>query len=57
MKILHVFRHPPDEMVLELAAIISREREAAEIALYQDGVDYDLLLELILSNDRVITWW
>ncbi len=57
MKILHVFRHPPDEVVLELAAIISREREAAEFPLYQDGVDYDLLLELILSNDQVITWW
>ncbi|MGO9621079.1 MAG: hypothetical protein ACLPT6_06710 [Desulfobaccales bacterium] len=57
MKILHVFRHPPDEVVRELAAIISREREATEFALYQDALDYDLLLELVLSNDQVISWW
>jgi hypothetical protein len=57
MKILHVFRHPPDEEVRELAAIISREREATEFPLYQDAVDYDLLLELVLSSDQVISWW
>ncbi len=57
MKILHLFRHPPDEVVRELAAIISREREATEFPLYQDAVDYDLLLELVLSNDQVISWW
>jgi len=57
MKILHVFRHPPDPVTRELAAILSRDREAAEFPLFQDPVDYDRLLDLILTHDQVISWW
>lgn len=57
MKILHIFRHPPDEVTRELVAIISREREATEYPLYENSVDYDRLLELIMSKDQVISWW
>jgi hypothetical protein len=57
MKILHVFRHPPDSTTRELAAILSRDREAAEFFLYQEPVDYDRLLDLITTHDQVISWW
>jgi hypothetical protein len=57
MKILHVFRHPPDEETKELVAITSRDREAQEFSLYQEPVDYGRLLDLVLNHDQVISWW
>jgi hypothetical protein len=57
MKILHVFRHPPDAVTRELVETVSREREATEFALYPRPVDYDRLLGLILNHDQVISWW
>ena len=57
MKILHVFRHPPDSVTRELATILSRDREAKEFFLDQEPVDYDRLLDLITTHDQVISWW
>ncbi len=57
MKILHLFRQPPDEKTRELVAITSRERQATEFALYQEPVDFDRLLDLVLTHDQVISWW
>jgi hypothetical protein len=57
MRILHVLRHHPDPMIWELVAILSRDREATLFPLYSEPVDYDRLLELILTHDQVISWW
>ena len=57
MKILHVFRHPPDEETKGLVAITSRERQATEFSLYQEPVAYERLLDLVLNHDQVISWW
>lgn len=57
MKILHIYRHPPADDTRELVGIISRGREASEFFLYQEPVDYDRLLGLILEHDQVISWW
>ena len=57
MKILHVFRHPPDGMTRELVAALSQGREAEAFTLYREPVDYDRLLDLILTHDQVISWW
>lgn len=57
MKILHLYRHPPEPVTRELAGILSRDRKAREFFLYQEPVDYDGLLTLILEHDQVISWW
>ena len=57
MKILHVYRHPPDDVTQELVGIMSRDRETREFFLFQEPVDYDQLLSLILEYDQVISWW
>jgi hypothetical protein len=57
MKILHIYRHQPDDDTRELAAVVSRDRETSEFSLFQESVDYDRLLGLILDNDQVISWW
>jgi hypothetical protein len=57
MKILHVYRHTPDQEVMDLADIVSRDREVQEFHLYQEPVDYHRLLNLVLEHDQVISWW
>lgn len=57
MKILHVYRHPPDPVTRELADMLSKDRETCEFPLHQEPVDYDGLLTLILDHDQVISWW
>lgn len=57
MKILHLFKTEPDADTRELAAALSREREAAEMRLYAGAVDYDELVAKVFDNDRVVCWW
>ncbi|MEW6574548.1 MAG: hypothetical protein AB1374_13060 [Bacillota bacterium] len=57
MKLLHIFRSPPTPEVRKLAAVLSGGNEAVEFHLYQDGVDYDCLVALLFSCDKVISWW
>ncbi len=57
MKILHLYRHPPDDLTRELAASVSQDRETRDFFLFQEPVDYDRLLTLILEHDQVISWW
>ncbi|MFW6123533.1 MAG: hypothetical protein ACOC6L_04770 [Thermodesulfobacteriota bacterium] len=57
MKILHLYRHPPDDLTRELAARVSQDREPCDFFLFQEPVDYDRLLTLILEHDQVISWW
>ncbi len=57
MKILHLYRHPPDDLTRELAGVVSQDRETSEFSLFQEPVDYDRLLSLILEHDQVISWW
>jgi hypothetical protein len=53
---LHIFRSKPDEQVRELIRAVS-SGETREIALYEELVDYDQLLDDIFSHDQVICWW
>ncbi len=56
MTTLHIFRSDPDELVREIV----RETTAGEttqIALSDEVVDYDRLVDEIFRHDRVICWW
>ncbi|MEW6448352.1 MAG: hypothetical protein AB1426_09730 [Bacillota bacterium] len=57
MKLLHIFRSPPTADVRKLAVVLSGGNEAVEFHLYQDGVDYDRLVALLFSCDKIISWW
>ena len=57
MKILHIFRSEPTVDVLKLVGKLSEDHEATRFPLYGTPVDYDQLIELIFSNDKVISWW
>jgi hypothetical protein len=57
MKILQLFRSEPTPDVQKLADIQSTGNEATRFNLYEGTVDYDRLVELIFSNEKVISWW
>jgi hypothetical protein len=57
MKLLHVFRSKPTEKILQLTESLSQDNETTQFSLYEEAVDYDRLVELIFSHDKVISWW
>ncbi len=57
MKILHILRSEPDEMVRKFIRETSRGMESPEIPLYKGEVDYDQVVKEIFANDQVISWW
>jgi hypothetical protein len=57
MKILHLLRGEPDETTQLFINEASKDKEHAEVPLYQGDTDYDVLIEDIFEADQVITWW
>lgn len=57
MKLLHIHRSQPTEDVLKLQEILSEGNEASSFPLYAGEVDYAKLVEVIFSNDKVVSWW
>jgi len=58
MRVLHILKSEPDEMVAEFMAAFA-EDEATTIRLYEgEGeVDWSNLVDQIFAHDRVICWW
>ncbi len=57
MKILHIQKSEPDEIVTELMKPISEGNDVQQFELYKGDVDYDKLIELVFGHDKVICWW
>jgi hypothetical protein len=57
MKVLHVLKSEPDDILQKLMAPVSEGNEVQQFELYKGDVDYDKLIELVFDHDRVICWW
>jgi len=57
MKILHVLKSEPDEIIKGLKQPSSEGNEVKEFEMYQENVDYDELVKLVFENDKVVCWW
>jgi hypothetical protein len=57
MKILHILRSKPDDMIRLFIKEISANEERKEVPLYQGAVDYDQLVKDIFESNRIISWW
>lgn len=57
MKVLHILRSKPDEVVKNLIKASSEGNEAQQLELYKEDVDYDTLIELVFEHDKVVCWW
>ena len=57
MKILHILRSAPDDIVRKFIEDTSQATESIERPLYRGEIDYDQLVKDIFESDRVICWW
>lgn len=57
MKLLHILRSEPDELVRLFIQGMSRTDTSREVPLYSGRVDYAQLVKDIFESDRVICWW
>lgn len=57
MKILCLFRSDIDETTRILSQAWEQDHQVTDFVLADHTVDYDLLVDIIFQNDRVITWF
>ncbi len=57
MKIVHLLRSFPSDLIRCFVDEVSKDKECIEVPLYQEPVDYDRLIGDIFESDRVICWW
>ena len=56
MRVLHVLKSEPDEMVESFMESFSDE-EVAIVRLYEGDVSWEALVDDIFSHDKIICWW
>lgn len=56
MQILHILRTQPDETVATLKETFSGQ-EGKTVELYENGVDWESLVDDIFDAEKVISWW
>lgn len=57
MKLLHILRSEPDDLVRRLVKGMSQGESSQEVPLHRGKVDYARLVESIFQSDMVICWW
>ena len=57
MKILHILRSEPDDVVRSLVKGMSGGESGGEVPLYRGPVDYGKLGEDIFRSDMGSCWW
>lgn len=56
MKVLHVLKSEPDETVRSMLDAF-HEDDCKAVPLYEEGVDWDALLNDIFEYEKIICWW
>ena len=57
MNILHIFRNPPDDLVRSIIPAAEPLDQITEVNINDAAKDYDRLLDLVMENDKVFTWF
>ncbi len=57
MKILHIFRSEPSDLVRTFIKGMSQGDTNQETSMFKGDVDYAKLVKDIFENDKVICWW
>lgn len=57
MKLLHLLKSEPDDLTTKLMKAASEGEETSMFRLYENEPDYESLLDLIFSHEKVISWW
>lgn len=55
-QVLHILKTEPDDTVAELIGAFPDDA-GGTVALYEEEVDWEDLVERIFAADKVICWW
>ncbi|HKK91759.1 MAG TPA: hypothetical protein VJ936_10195 [Desulfobacteraceae bacterium] len=57
MKVLHILKSIPDDTLDKLFDTLAVDVEMGVVALYEEGLDWQALVDDIFDYDHVICWW
>lgn len=57
MEILYLLRSRPNETVEKLMANLTNGDRARIVELFEEDVDWEMLVDDIMSSDKVVSWW
>jgi len=57
MKMLHVYRSEPNDIIKKLVEIVSEDRECTSFNLNVENPDYDKLVDMVLAADKTVCWF
>lgn len=57
MKVLNIVRSKPDDFIIKCIDVFSEDKEDKVIAIYDENVDWNGVVDDIFSYDKVICWW
>lgn len=57
MRVLHILRSEPTELVRALIRGSFAGFEVEQVRLDEGDVDYDKLVQSIFASERVVCWW
>ena len=57
MKILHILRSEPDDLVKMLMGETFKDSEPIRVKLYEGAPDYDWLIQQLFAADKAVSWW
>lgn len=57
MRVLNIVRSEPDDLIKKCIDAFYEDKEDKVVALYDENVDWNGLVDDIFSCDKVICWW
>lgn len=57
MDILHILRSAPDTATEKMIFELSNDERSGVVKLYEEGIDWDVVVDSLFSHDRVVCWW
>ncbi len=57
MKVLQIFKSPPDDITDQLSKAIEEVNLSKSIHLHQGDVDWHQLVKEVFKADKTICWW
>ena len=57
MKVLHIFKSEPDEIIKTFVKPYAHDDQVMKFELYKKDPDYDHLIKQIFRYDKVVCWW
>ncbi len=56
MRVLQILKSEPDEEIRSFMEAFTGD-DVTTVPLYEDGVDWEALVDDIFNHDKIVCWW